>query len=149
MYRAFIISSVLTLLFVALVVFLNLKGKTDADLQAYAYNPAATSAFLVNKAVLNAGYNFRAYQYTFDQSIYETGVSILNELDAALEELKNVSQKYPDALSETVKDIDNLLIMAKEYRRLSAGINEQAIKSLDHKQNVERLTVEIEKQLEE
>jgi len=149
MFRAFVISSVLTLLFVALVVFLNLKGKADSDLQANAYIPEATSAFLVNRAVLNAGYNFRAYQYTFDQSIYESGVSALKELDAAIDQLKTVTQKYPDALSESGKNIDNLLAMAKEYRRLSAGINEQAVKSLDHKQNVERLIVEIENQIDE
>jgi methyl-accepting chemotaxis protein len=148
MYRAFIISSALVLLFAALIVFLNLQGKAEADLQVSAYAPAANSTFRVNRAVLNAGYNFRAYQYTFDQSIYDAGLSALEELDAALKEVKVLTQKYPDVLPQTAKNIDNLLAMTKEYRSLSAEINEQAIKSYSHKQNVERLTVEIEALLE-
>ncbi|MCL1946887.1 MAG: methyl-accepting chemotaxis protein [Chitinivibrionia bacterium] len=149
MYRAFVISCLLMLAFASIVTFFNIKGKIDADLQDQAYIPAAELAFLVNKAVLNAGYNFRAYQYNFDDKIFDAGLVHLDKLDTTLAEMKVLSQNYPHELPSVVKEIDNLITMGKEYRRISEAIRANAFIAKEKSLKIEELTTTIEKGLDE
>ena len=149
MYRAFFISSALTLLFAIIIVSLNIKGKADSELQAKVYVPLVSVTFEVNEAVLTAGYNFRAYQYSLENSIYETGVKALDQLDKSLEELKLLTEKYPKELENASKAAENLISKAKEYRDLSAQINANAIKFTDNVKGIEESTLEIENYLNE
>ncbi|MCL1946089.1 MAG: methyl-accepting chemotaxis protein [Chitinivibrionia bacterium] len=149
MYRAFFISTLGILAFTSIVLFSNLAGKEKTHLQANVYTPLVCVSFDVSEAILNAAYNFRAYQYSFELGTYEKGMVFLDDLDKALDSLKKITKEYPQELSDVVKDVDELMKLSKDYRYFSQKIKESATESVVHSKNAERLTLQAEKYLDE
>ena len=128
MLKAFVISLAFMLLLLAVTVSSNSKNMKVADLQTQVYTPAANITFDVKRAVLVAGYNFRTYQYTLEDNVYQEGVGVLDELDGLLGELKALSQKYPNELTDIAGNIDGLNAAAKQFRIDNEKIYGQASK---------------------
>ena len=147
MYQAFIISAVFAILLLVVMLVSNFQGMQVSGRQARAYAPAVLAANGANMAVLSAGYNFRAYQYTFDQNTYNEGIRALDELDREIAKLEALAKEYPKALDDVARDIGNIKRMAREFRELSVGINRQAIIASQACDNAVRLTSQARKYL--
>ena len=140
MYQAFIISAVFALLLLVVMLVSNFQGMRASERQAHAYAPAVAAANGANRAVLNAGYNFRTYQFSFDKKVFDEGMKALDDLDREVANLETLARQFPDALDDVVRDIDEIKKMAREFRNLSVQINTQISNSFQARDNVIRLT---------
>ncbi|MCL2845429.1 MAG: methyl-accepting chemotaxis protein [Chitinivibrionia bacterium] len=149
MYRAFVLAAVLMLAFVAITVTLNVLGRQDSYQQAKIYVPLVSHTTGALEQILSAGYEFRAYQYTFSQRDYDLGVAHLEKLETALNNLRTLAYSYPEILAAEGRQADSLILKAREYRRLSAEINRLANNAVEKKRAAERLTNAVNEILDE
>ncbi|MDR0868429.1 MAG: methyl-accepting chemotaxis protein [Planctomycetota bacterium] len=126
----FLVVIAVTVALSATVVVLGAKQAERAQALAAADLPQANYASDLRAAVFNAGYNFRAYQYTFDPQIYQAGVAALDQADAALASLTQLAAARPDDLPKLVAFLPRLTAQLKKYRELSVAIRENADKFL-------------------
>ncbi|GHS93058.1 hypothetical protein FACS1894107_10310 [Planctomycetales bacterium] len=128
----FLVVIAVTVALAATVVVLGAKQAERAQALDAADLPQANYASDLRAAVFNAGYNFRAYQYTFDPQIYQAGVAALDQADAALAQLAQLAAARPDDLPKLVAFLSQLTAQLKKYRELSGTIRENADKFLAH-----------------
>ncbi|MCL2001328.1 MAG: methyl-accepting chemotaxis protein [Planctomycetes bacterium] len=81
--------------------------------EARTSGPQASGSSRLGFAVLNAGYNFRTYQYTFDDDLYNLGMASVAELQRHRDSLKRLVDdlggdlpRYLPKLAEKWKEID-------------------------------------------
>ncbi|MDR3077866.1 MAG: hypothetical protein LBV15_03775, partial [Planctomycetota bacterium] len=124
----FIAVVILTAVLAAVVVWLNAGNSRLARAQDAIYTPEGRLAYNLSIAIFSAGYNFRAYQYTYDENLYKTGVSFLDEMDRARDGLRTAIEKYGEYLPTLSKDWDGLNLGLREYRELNAKIHTRILR---------------------
>ena len=90
LWIAFIMMIVLSLVISAFAIRGNLYMSRFTGLQSQAFAPQAVNSSRLGFAVLNAGYNFRAYQYTYDENLYAVGMNSVMKLKEARDEAKKL-----------------------------------------------------------
>jgi len=104
-------------------VWANLKMASFTDVQLRAYGPQAKYSSQLGFAVLNAGYNFRAYQYTFNEDFFKTGMESLEHLEKVRDDTGTLVTALGDDLSDLLPNFSNQWPAIKEavgeYRRIT------------------------------
>ncbi|MCL2844660.1 MAG: methyl-accepting chemotaxis protein [Chitinivibrionia bacterium] len=143
MYRAFIVSTIITLIFAVIVITTSTVGAKYSYLQANVYVPLVDITYNVNEAALKAGYHFRAFTYTFDKNDFDRGINKLADLDRSLSELRTHVQAYPDDIGDQLRKVDDLIVIATQYRRLATELNSNVLRALPKGVNLKRLSEQV------
>ncbi|MDR2390869.1 MAG: hypothetical protein LBE84_04210, partial [Planctomycetota bacterium] len=102
--------------------WMNLDNQDLARIQDEAYAPQAREAANISTAVMTSGYNFVHYQFSYDDSRYETGRRALDAMDGALAEIGETLRTEGQYLPAMREEWDSLNLVAGEYRRISEKI---------------------------
>ena len=123
LWVGFLLMITLALVLAIISVRANLKMASFTDVQSRAYGPQAKYSSQLGFAVLNAGYNFRAYQYTFNEDFFKTGMESLDHLEKIRDDtgklVSDLGDDLPDLLPNFSKQWPTIKEAVGAYRRIT------------------------------
>ena len=130
LWMGFLLMIALSMLLAIVTIRANFNMSEVTNRQMTAYGPQAHSSSRLGFTILNAGYNLRAYQYTFDESLYELGIGSIEELKEIRDETRKLVadlgpdlQRHLPILYEKWPDIDKSV---DEYYRITTDMHKHS-----------------------
>ncbi|MDR0868759.1 MAG: methyl-accepting chemotaxis protein [Planctomycetota bacterium] len=109
----------------ALVMLYSSRTVNDvADRLSGACVPQSLNAANLTRAILVAGYNFRAYQYAHEESLYQAGMAALADVEKTAADIDKLLATQAENLPYTAAQMPDIKRAIVEYKRISAEIHD-------------------------
>ncbi|GHV21223.1 hypothetical protein AGMMS49959_10010 [Planctomycetales bacterium] len=123
---------VLVAMTVTLALVMLYSSRTVNDVSnrlSVAYVPQALNAANLTRGILVAGYNFRAYQYSHEEALYQAGMAAIADVEKTEADIDKLLATQAENLPYTAAQTPDIKRAIAEYKRISVEIHDVIVET--------------------